>query len=198
MSVLPSALVLGLAAVVMVACGSSATPDGTSHDDSDDQQAENWSRMEASSEFQSASGRYQVCMAGRGYPSVDSREGIVLKDGTVHKPDVGQSYAVTGAYLEFRLDSEYCSAESGMNDVRAQYETADPTPNPSIIRTYNEYGIQQAQCLEEKGWEMSEPVNLRGKLIWDVQFASDEERQAYVSDKTACNIELFGTPWFPQ
>lgn len=182
-------------ALLLVGCGS--TDEKAENGPSDEEFRENWTVMQDSTEWKAAYARHQQCMRDAGYPSIDSCEGVVLKDGTLHKPELGQSFAYTGAYLEYRVDTERCSAQSGLDAVRQQFGTSDPTPNPNLIRSRNHYGTLQAACLAQKGWEIPEPVTVKGALVWDVQLDSAEEKDAYSHDQLSCNVELFGTPGFP-
>ena len=45
---------------------------------------------------------------------------------------------------------------------------------------------------------LPEPVTVKGLMIWDLGFETDEDRAAYTRDQTACNMELFGSPGFPR
>jgi hypothetical protein len=188
-----------LAVMAVVALIVSGCHDGDTSPDvpQADLVAKNWPAMEQSDEFKAAIARFEQCMKGLGYPSVDTREGVLLKDGTVFKPEPGQSYPYTGAYLEYRVDTERCSSSSGVDAVRQQFGASDPTPNTNFIKARNRYGTQQAACLARKGWNMPEPVTVKGAMIWDVQLSSQEEQDAYARDQIACNMELFGSPGFP-
>ena len=150
-----------------------------------------WAELTESDEFQEASARFKTCMNNVGYPVVDSREpeGILLKDGTRHKPVVGQGYALKGAYLEYILDKEKCEAESGSAEVmkKAGFGPSGPDPTGS-----NEQSVRIMRCVELKGWDIPEPKKLAsGILVFDIDLDA-EAKQAYDLDNQTCRNELFG------
>ena len=150
--------------------------------------------MSESDQYKAANERYEACLHAAGYVETDPAVGVILKDGTIHKPEIGDSFEYSGAYLEYRIDTERCQNESGLYAVRESFGAADPTPNPNLVRSSNQNNTRQMACLATKGWEIPEPVMLRGFLLWDIQFETEDERLAFYGDQVACNMELFGSP----
>ena len=191
----PFLLVVMVGTLLACACGSNTAQPG--HDDEESQLRANWPTMTASRDFSEALVRYKACMFEAGYPETDQRVGVLLKDGTVLKPEPGSSFALSGAYLQYNLASEECDASSGMNAVRGSHGTADPTPNPVVLKQLNDQRIREMACMEQKGWDIPEPVTSRGSLIFDVRFESEEQKTAYTVQYYRCMAEL-GTGDLPQ
>ena len=187
--------VMAIAVVAASACGSGGST-GNDHAEEGDRVAKNWPAMTASDDFKEAMTRYEECMLSEGYPETDQRIGVVLKDGSIVKPEAGSRYTLSGAYLEYQISSEGCSDSSGLDAVRVQYDTADPTPNPAIQKFQNDQHVREMGCMEQKGWDIPEPQTSRGLLIFDVQFDSEEQRSAYNVEYYRCQREL-GTGQFP-
>jgi hypothetical protein len=178
-------LLLLIAATLAPACGNAS--DRETGPDTD---AQAYSTMRASTEFQQAYENMKSCMLDAGYPEIDSRKGIVLTDGSIIRADSGQRLYLTGAYLEYSLASERCEQTSGIARITSQFHLASPTLDPAVEKRLNENTTREMACMKQKGWAIPEPVTSRGILIFDVSLDSDEERSAYNVDYYACMAQL--------
>ena len=177
-----------ICAAFLAGCGGGGEADGQA---TPDEASRSFDELERTDSFQAANVRYAECMHQAGYPVVDSRdpEGILLKDGTRLKPEIGQSFALKGAYLEYTVDRERCTASSGVGDVMKEAGYGPSGPDPTAM---NERAARVMRCVELKGWDVPEPVKLAsGLLVFDVQLDA-EQKSAYELDVKVCQNQLFG------
>ncbi len=177
---------------LFVACGSNSGATKES-DHSDRYSQAVLDRARESEDFRHAEELVSLCMDKAGYFGDPYAEGVILADGTLLRLGEG-GRVVTGAYLEYLLVVQSCEASSGYNQVAEEHGLLVGLDDPERVRTTNERTVKQMACLETRGWAIPTPVTLRGVLVYDKQFESDEERAAWVADWTQCNMELFGNP----
>lgn len=185
-------LMLGIALLsLMAACGSN---DRSAPGEPDEWDDDAYATMLANPSYEQVQARYTSCMHEAGYPEVDIRKGIILKDGSVIREGAGPLY-LRGAYLEYALTVEGCEQSTGLSAVRADFGFANPTLAPGTQKRLNDNVVREMACMEGKGWDIPEPVTSRGLLIFDIQFDSEEQKTAYNVDFYRCLAEL-GT-WNP-
>lgn len=185
--------------VVAVACGgSSDTAPG--NPDVDTLRDARWQTLMESDAWRETNGLYLSCMEAKGFHYLGDSEtdGVVLLDGSLFKPSIGDGgHNLRGAYLDFRIATEACSASSGVDALRAQHDLANPTVNPNRLKAVNDYSIQQMACLAKRGWSIAEPKVSMGLVVFELPASSEEEQQAFERDRIQCNIELYGSPGGP-
>lgn len=152
----------------------------------------NLERARQSEEFVAAEEAVRQCMKAEGYIG-NPVDGVTLKDGTYLRVQ-GTGLFITGAYLEYLMDEERCESSTGYLAIAERHGMQPNGYDPERTRVFNERKVKQMACLETRGWAIPTPVTLRGALVYDKQFESDEERAAWVADWTQCNMELFGNP----
>ncbi len=138
-----------------------------------------------SAEYQAAMAAAESCLTDAGYQRQPDG-GVVLKDGTTFKPGPG-GQAVRGAYLEYRIDLERCSEESGVYDLAARsgYQLR-PQISPSDLASMNAQTISMVHCMKDKGWDVPDPRTLHGMLVLDAPEMGSEEEAAWFEDQSAC------------
>ncbi len=191
--------------VLLVACGSDGergaggtvfvpptsapalpTPQYISNADAAATASAEYREMAASPEFQAAQERMKTCMAEEGYVG-NPVEGVVLKDGSLLKMGPGEGRAVRGAYLQYRVDTERCSEESGFYDVTAKLgHPARPLIPSATLGQMNTRTINIMRCMEGKGWKLPDPVTLHGMLVLDPTLDTPEDEAAWATDHSEC------------
>jgi hypothetical protein len=144
--------------------------------------------MRDTDEFQDAFHATRECVERAGFQYVEG--GIVLRDGrllsgSISRPDQ--------EIIDLRYTQEQCSATNGLFRVVGEHGVADPTPDRARQQGQNAWVVQNAQCMERKGWEMGTPRILHGSLTFPYPL-DREEAAAFDVDYVQCNIELWGSP----
>ncbi|MGH2607795.1 MAG: hypothetical protein ACRDHF_01790 [Tepidiformaceae bacterium] len=187
-----SFILLSLGCAFMLGgCGSSEPGASQQPLDEQGEQSSNFQQARESEDYKRAIEQIDACMASQGYVGDPNAEGIVLADGSVFKN--GKSYAVSGAYLDFRIAHEKCQQEAGFEAILQRYGlTSQPQGiSPERLRQINEDQVAVMQCMGRNGWEIPEPKTLQGTLIFDIVLEG-ERQAAWNVDHGTCNTELFG------
>ncbi|MEX0784265.1 MAG: hypothetical protein WD557_16615 [Dehalococcoidia bacterium] len=164
---------------------SESTPRVVSDADAAATSSARFREVRESAEYKAAVATAESCLADAGYQR-QTDGGVMLKDGTIFKPGPG-GQAVRGAYLQYRLDLERCSEDSGLYDVaaRAGYQMR-PQIRPSDLTSMNTQTISVVQCMKGQGWNVPEPRTLHGLLVLEIPELSAEEEAAWLEDQLAC------------
>ena len=158
----------------------------------DENSSANVDRARNSEDFVAAEEAVIRCMEREGYFG-NPVDGVTLKDGTYLRVQ-GTGLFITGAYLEYLMDEERCETSTGYLAIAERHGLQPDGFDPVRTRAFNERKVKQMDCLQGRGWAIPDPVRLRGALVYDKQFESEEERAAWVADWTQCNMQLFGNP----
>ncbi len=178
--------------LVLTSCGSSSNPENPHADDQQSQASLDQARQ--SPEFAAAEEAVRQCMEAEGYSGDPTVDGVRLNDGSLLLYTTGEGRIVTGAYLDYLVAQEACEASVGYPEIAARHGLVAGPPDSNHLRRVNERMVLRMSCMEEKGWPIPEPVMQGGTLIYDIYREAEEERVAWATDYTQCNMELFGNP----
>jgi hypothetical protein len=168
------------------ASASESTPHVVSDADAAATSSARFREVRDSEEYKAAAAAAESCLADAGYQRHPDG-GVILKDGTTFKPGPGVQQAVRGAYLQYRIDMERCSEDSGLYDVAAKHGyQMRPQMSPADLTSMNTQTISVVRCMQDEGWVVPEPRTLHGLLVLDVPEMSAEEEAAWFDDQSTC------------
>jgi hypothetical protein len=150
--------------------------------------------LRATSEYQEALKRSRACMEALGYVYEDDSH-LYYKDGSYEDLTVQKQRSLTGNWLGYRLDREYCDDSSGATALAVAAGLPPDEYDPNFIEQSNRQGAALMKCMASKGWQIPEPVRLRnGLLIYDVAPLQSEAdaKQSWDIDIKVCNLDLSG------
>lgn len=185
-------LVVSLTAILFVACGSSSNSEDPHGADAQSQSY--LDRARQSEEFVAAEEAVKQCMEDKGYVGDPTATGVTLKDGSLLLYTTGEGRIITGAYLDYLVAQEDCEVTVGFPEIAARHGLVVGPTDSNNLRQINERMVMRMTCMEAKGWPIPEPVMQGGTLIYDIYREAEEERVAWATDYTQCNMELFGNP----
>jgi hypothetical protein len=143
----------------------------------------------------SAQERYFACMTvtGYGFYEVDLSNPVMrmtLKDGTLVELEPGEAAPPTRGWVEYLNDSQRCKLESGLLQVM-EARGLVPNIDRAAVESINEYLTRLYSCIEERGWEIPEPVSdPNGLLHYFLDEGPPEQEEARSRDILACDGEV--------
>jgi hypothetical protein len=140
-------------------------------------------------DYQVAVEQIHSCLAEQGYIGNPAAEGATMPDGTVLKigPD-NPGQVLRGAYLDYELASQACQEMVGFEEILQRHGLTSQRQgvSPGQIEAVNQQQIAIMRCMEVQGWEIPEPVTLRGLLMFDPRLENAEDQAAWDSDYATC------------
>ncbi|MEX0784263.1 MAG: hypothetical protein WD557_16605 [Dehalococcoidia bacterium] len=180
---------------LLLACSGGAetpSPDSDDHGDEQAEQSRKAAEMRATEEYQVAVQQITSCLAERGYVGNPHAEGMSMPDGTVLKlgPD-NPGQLLRGAYLDYSLAQQDCQERAGFEAILQQHGLTSQREgvSPGQVAAINQQQLAIMRCMKDEGWEIPEPVTLRGLLVFDPKLDSAEDQAAWDSDYATCFTE---------
>jgi hypothetical protein len=189
-----------LTVALLMACGGGSqnpSSDSEHHVDEQAEQSRKFAELRATEDYQVAVEQIHSCLAEQGYVGNPAAEGATMPDGTVLKigPD-NPGQVLRGAYLDYELTSQACQEMVGFEEILQRHGLTSQREgvSPGQLEAINQQQIALMRCMEGEGWEIPEPVTLRGLLIFDPRLDSAEHQAAWDSDYATCFTERQNGP----